>query len=1119
MVAVSVPGVLAVSWTPPTNPAGAVPTDYRVRWAAVGDPFLTWSDLSGNAFPNAVSLNIGDLTVGTAYRVQVRARYRSGQFESAAWSGPWAESDPATVTDTYTPSVVLEGSMGVAASRHGGSAMYGYAKWGSRTGTGTFDAPGVKALVRLDGTHTLLGRTGLVDPVVFGYQTPLGAPFIINADGRLFPSTQAVVQETHTPSGAYWWIWDNQCAHWNPGDTVTVRVETLNHEDPRLEPADTTLNTLTINGAALNETFDPATADYTAAADADTETVTIEATAADTNACTVDISPADADADTDGHQINLTAPTEDETSTTTDVTVTVTAAGGATRSYQIAINRPAALSDDATLATLAITDTADAVVLLTPDFDASTTVYTAQAAADIDQVTITATPADADATTHIAPTDADTDADGHQIDVAEGTPTVVTVTVTAADTTTTQTYSVAVTRDPQAPAAAASAGLDIAPRWSFDPATKRYQLTQRRGTTTGSLTMTPASGSVLEAFTVDASLNTRQIGANGLARLSATSDTILFIRASGDQRESLYTVRLRPPATANQRAAPNNKGGGWTTITTRNNHEPTLSGLTVSPGTLEPAFAAATRTYTVDVAHDVEHLTVTPATTGTAHAQVRRTDVDPDTPGHQVALAAAHTGGDPAETTIAVLVVDYPRLSSYTITARRSAPPEDDSRLSALALTGVDFGTFEADRTYYQAVTAADLATTTLTWTATGTNATVSVSPDDADTNTDGHQISLPAGGHVQVTLTVESSDQTARRTYTVAVSRPSTAPFGFYHRGRFGIPKALTGLRPSGLWSDGQSMWIGSYWHFRCGHTGKIRVFNMETSAREPGRDISTSCRVQGLWSDGEILYASAHTRYFTAYDLQTKAERPELKVWIIYAPVRRYSQGLWSDGEKFWSIYEGREVGNCPDYWTICLVAHYRGRPFYNVHPHSEVPLSETEVPNDSRGLWSDGHTMWVGHRTNKKLYAYDMATGKRDASLDFGTLAAAGVGEPSGMWSDGRTMFVADAAGGTIYEFNMPALPVLYSLELSGIDIGHFRLSKYGYTAEVANTVTSTTVTAEAAASSSTVAILPADSDTNSEGHQVALSVGDNEITVTVTEGTDTRTYTVTITRASS
>ena len=196
VVAASVPGVLAVSWTPPTNPAGAVPTDYRVRWAAVGDPYLTWSDLSGNTFLNGVSLDIGDLTVGTAYRVQVRARYRSGRFESAAWSGPWAESDPATVTDTYTPSVVLEGSMGVAARpprrrRHVRLRQMGQ------------PPPAYRHLRRARRQSTgpprpaptpCWAEPGLVDPVVFGYQTPLGAPFIINADGRLVP--------LHTSRGA-----------------------------------------------------------------------------------------------------------------------------------------------------------------------------------------------------------------------------------------------------------------------------------------------------------------------------------------------------------------------------------------------------------------------------------------------------------------------------------------------------------------------------------------------------------------------------------------------------------------------------------------------------------------------------------------------------------------------------------------------------------------------------------------------------------------------------------------------------------------------------------------------------------------------------------------------------
>ena len=890
------------------------------------------------------------------------------------------------------------------------------------TGVGTFDAPGMATLVRLEGTHALLGQTGLVDPVAFGFRTRLGAPFIVDAGGRLFPSTQAVVQETLAGAGAFWWIWNNQCARWNLGDTVAVRVETLDRQDTRLGPPDTTLAALAVDGAALNEAFDPATADYTASTDADTETATITATPTDPNACSIDISPADADTDTDGHQIDLNAPTEDETTATTDVTVTVTTAGGAARSYQVAIERPAPLSDDAALATLAITDTDDAVVLLTPAFDTDTTAYTAQAAADIDQVTITATPADGGATAQIAPTDADTAADGHQIDVAEGTPTAITVTVTAADDTTTQAYEVAVSRDPQTPAAAASAGLDTAPGWSLDPATKRYHLTPRRGATSGRLTMTPVSGSDLEAFTVDASLRTRQIGTDGIARLSATKDTILFIRASGGPRETLYTVRLRPPATASLRTTPKNKGGGWTTtITTRNN--PTLSALAVSPGTLDPAFNAATTDYTVEVAHDIEHLTVTTTAAGTATYTTTPTDADPNTAGHQIALTAA-TGTDPAETTIAIALSDGTNMASYTITAKRAAPPP---------------------------------------------------------------------------------------------------APFGLLRSGRFNIAQNHPGISPSGLWSDGTSMWIGNY-HPSCWNCvsvdRSIKVFNIETGEREPERDLSTNCRIRplwdyctinGLWSDGDILYIAVTKEVLTPVDIRTKAHRPDLNIWVTYSVSSTTPRGVWSDGNTFWALYRHG--------FGVSLVAYVQGPRPYAYHPSSDqFPLSETPVSIRSRGLWSDGHTMWIGSPTTNELIAYDMATGERDASLDFDTLAAAGVQYLSGMWSDGRTMFVADNVGRAIYEFNMPALPVLHSLELSGVDIGHFRLSKYGYTAEVANTVTSTTVTAEAAASSSTVQILPDDSDTNAEGHQVALSVGANEITVTVTEGTDTRTYTVTITRQS-
>ena len=792
VVVASVPGVLAVSWSAPTDPAGAVPTDYRVRWAAVGDPYLTWSDLSGNAFPNATSLDIGDLTVGTAYRVQVRARYRSGRFESAAWSGPWAESEPATVTDTYVPSVVLEGSMGVGAGRRGVGAMVGYAKWGSGTGTpvGTFDAFYMKALIRLEGTHELLGRTGLADPVVFGYQTRLGAPFIVDAGGRLFSSTQAVVQEAPTTSGAYWWIWDNQCAQWNPGDTVAVRVETLDRADPRLEPPNTTLNTLTIDGADLNEAFDPATADYTADADADTEQATITATPTDANACTVDISPADADADTDGHQIDLAAPAQDETSATTDITVTVTAPGGATQAYQIAVDRPAALSDDAALATLAITDTDDAAVLLTPAFDAATLAYTAQAAADIDQVTVTATPADAGATTEIAPADADAGAVGHQVDVG-GDGAVVVVRVIAADGSTVLSYSVAVGRDGVLPAAATGLSLDGVGDLGFDPAERRYRAGVPVGTVRTRVSASGAGGATTSAFSLRAGeRRVRQSGSDGQVPLSASGDTLIGVRvsASGNERQSIYSVRLRPPAQQTPRSVSGRvarsaaAAGPWAgprtgqTQTQRTDVDPRLSALTVSPGTLSPVFAAATFEYAVSVAHDVAQVTVNPTAATGAAALVAAPDADAGTAGHQVALNAAHTGNKSAQTAFLIAVTAGTKIDSYTVTVTRPAPPSTDATLSALTLSaGTLKPTFAADVDSYTADVANTTAQITVAATANDTGAAAAIAPADADGDTAGHQIDLAAGTN-EITITVTAADNTTTKAYQVAVARDAPA-------------------------------------------------------------------------------------------------------------------------------------------------------------------------------------------------------------------------------------------------------------------------------------------------------------------------------------------------------
>ena len=75
------PGVMVASWEAPTE----TPADYRMAWAKVGEPYLTWTNLSGNAFPTSPSQTVTGLEEGEQYKVKVRARYSSGG--PGDWSG------------------------------------------------------------------------------------------------------------------------------------------------------------------------------------------------------------------------------------------------------------------------------------------------------------------------------------------------------------------------------------------------------------------------------------------------------------------------------------------------------------------------------------------------------------------------------------------------------------------------------------------------------------------------------------------------------------------------------------------------------------------------------------------------------------------------------------------------------------------------------------------------------------------------------------------------------------------------------------------------------------------------------------------------------------------------
>ena len=117
---------------------------------------------------------------------------------------------------------------------------------------------------------------------------------------------------------------------------------------------------------------------------------------------------------------------------------------------------------------------------------------------------------------------------------------------------------------------------------------------------------------------------------------------------------------------------------GMVTVTVAEaGHNADLSGLTISSGTLTPAFAKATTSYTVDVGANVSSVTVTPTTDDSAATvTVNGTAVTSGSASDAVALVSDH----PVTITVQVTAEDKTTTETYTVTVLK--PRIGDPRLS-----------------------------------------------------------------------------------------------------------------------------------------------------------------------------------------------------------------------------------------------------------------------------------------------------------------------------------------------------------------------------------------------------------------------------------------------------
>ena len=364
------------------------------------------------------------------------------------------------------------------------------------------------------------------------------------------------------------------------------------------------------------------------------------------------------------------------------ITVEVTAEDDSTtRAYTVTVTRAAPPSTDATLSALTLSGVDFGT------FASATTSYTAQVANSVSQTTVTPTVNDSGAS-YVIKLSGVEDADG-EISLGVGS-NVITVEVTAEDDSTTRAYTVTVTRAAPPSTDATLSGLTLSgvDFGTFASATTSY--TAQVANSVSQTTVTPTVNDSGASYVI-------KLGgvedADGVIALGVGSNVITVeVTAEDDSTTQTYTVTVT-------RASPTTPG--------QLSSDASLSSLTLSNVDFG-RFDSTTTSYTAQVANSVSQTTVTPTVNDSGASYVIKLGGVEDADG----VVALGVGSNVI--TVEVTAEDDSTTRTYTVTVTRAAPPSTDATLSALTLSGVDFGSFDSTTTSYTAQVANSVSQTTV---------------------------------------------------------------------------------------------------------------------------------------------------------------------------------------------------------------------------------------------------------------------------------------------------------------------------------------------------------------------------------------------------------------------
>lgn len=219
--------------------------------------------------------------------------------------------------------------------------------------------------------------------------------------------------------------------------------------------------------------------------------------------------------------------------------------------------------------------------------------------------------------------------------------------------------------------------------------------------------------------------------------------------------------------------APNGSKKTYTLSIKRLAGDTNLSALSMAPHSLNPAFAANTVSYVVDVAHDIASVTVS-ATKSDPNAvmQVHSVTVPAGTTSGQDTITLNGAGLD---TTVSVVVTAQNGVDSkpYTITVHRAAPSSNNNLDTLTVTPGSMNPIFAPSITDYTADVATNDNSVTVTATLQDVNATMLINGQGTSSGQPREITPLqPPGENTLITIVVRAQNE-AEKPYTVTVRRP----------------------------------------------------------------------------------------------------------------------------------------------------------------------------------------------------------------------------------------------------------------------------------------------------------------------------------------------------------